>query len=129
MDEDIREAVDALVRAFGEGRMEDYFCRFHPEATFVFHTAPDRLASVDEYRARWGTWVKESGLRIRACRTSDTLVQRIAFDVAIVSHSVETEISTDEGPESLRERETIVFQRQASGEWLAVHEHLSPWTS
>jgi ketosteroid isomerase-like protein len=30
------------------------------------------------------------------------------------------------GEHDLAERETIVFRREPAGEWLAVHEHLSP---
>lgn len=126
MEQEIRDAVDGIVRAFGEGRMDDYFARFDPNATFVFSTTPQRLGSVDEYRALWDRWVREDGLRILACRTTDTLVQQLSADVAVVTHSVETESATNDGPATLHERETIVLRRQPDGAWLAVHEHLSP---
>ena len=125
MDTEVRQAVVALVAAFGEGRLEDYFGCFAPDATFIFHTTPVRLMSVDEYRALWARWVAEDGFRVVSCRTSDTNVQALG-DIAVVTHSVETVISTNEGEDSLHERETIVLARGADGRWLGVHEHLSP---
>jgi ketosteroid isomerase-like protein len=46
-------------------------------------------------------------------------------DFAILTHIVRTEIATNQGQETLSERETIVFHRR-DGRWVAVHEHLSP---
>ena len=125
MDTEVRQAVAALVAAFGEGRLDDYFGCFAPDATFVFYTTPVRLMSVDEYRALWARWVAEDGFRVVSCRTSDTNVQPFG-DIAVVTHSVETRISTNEGEDTLHERETIVMARGADGRWLGVHEHLSP---
>ena len=125
MDTEGREAVAALVAAFGEGRLDDYFACFAPDATFVFYTTPERLMSVDEYRALWDTWVSENGFRVVSCRTSDTNLQSFG-DVTVVTHSVETRISTNEGEDTLHERETIVMARGTDGRWLGVHEHLSP---
>lgn len=122
---EVRQAAAALVAAFGEGRLDDYFASFAPDATFVFYTTPTRLMSADEYRALWDTWVAEDGFRVVSCRTSDTNVQAFG-DTAVVTHSVETRISTNEGEDTLRERETIVMTRDADGRWLGVHEHLSP---
>lgn len=122
---EIRAAVDGIVAAFGSGRLDDYFAGFDPNATFVFYTTPRRLESVEAYRALWSEWVTGSGLRITDCRTADTRVQ-LLDGTAVVSHTVRTEIETDDGPETLHERETIVLARQADGRWLAVHEHLSP---
>jgi uncharacterized protein (TIGR02246 family) len=125
MDTEVREAVAALVAAFGEGRLEDYFGCFAPDATFVFYTTPVRLMSVDAYRTLWAKWVEEDGFRVISCRTSDTNVRTFG-DVAVVTHSVETLISTSQGEDTLHERETIVLTRGADGRWLGVHEHLSP---
>ena len=125
MDAEVRQSIDALVAAFGEGRLNDYFGCFAHDATFVFHTTPARLMSVDEYRALWARWVAEDGFRIVGCRTFDTNVQLFG-DIAVVAHSVETRISTNDGEDTVRERETIVMQRQGDGRWLGVHEHLSP---
>ena len=125
MGTEVREAVAALVAAFGEGRLDDYFGCFSPDATFVFYTTPTRLMSVEEYRALWDRWVAEDGFRVVSCRTFDTNVQAFG-SAAVVTHSVETRISTNQGVDTLHERETIVMARGADGRWLGVHEHLSP---
>jgi uncharacterized protein (TIGR02246 family) len=122
---EVRQAVAALVAAFGEGRLDDYFGCFAPDATFVFYTTPERLMSVDAYRALWARWVAEDGFRVVSCRTFDTNVQLFG-DTAVVTHSVETQISTNEGADTVHERETIVMARGEDGRWLGVHEHLSP---
>jgi hypothetical protein len=57
--------------------------------------------------------------------SSNPLVTRLGEEVAVFVHDVATTVSTSAGVEALRERETIVFARRA-GEWVAVHEHLSP---
>ena len=61
---EVRDAADALVADFGAGRVEEYFARLAPEATFVFHTAPARLGSRAAYRELWGRWVAEDGLLV-----------------------------------------------------------------
>ncbi len=125
MEADARQAAATLVGAFGEGRLDDYFACFAPDATFVFYTTPARLNSVDEYRTLWARWVAEDGFRVVSCRTYDTNVQMFG-DIAVVTHSVETRISTNAGEDTLHERETIVMARDGDGRWLGVHEHLSP---
>lgn len=122
---EVRGTVERLVAAFGEGRLDDYFGCFSPDATFVFHTTPERLGSVDAYRRLWDRWVSEDGFRVLSCRTSDTNVQ-VLGDVAVLTHSVRTRLATNAGEDTVHERETIVLARQADGRWLAVHEHLSP---
>ena len=124
-DAEIREAVDAIVSAFGEGRLDDYFASFDPDCTFVFYTDERRLESVDEYRRLWDRWVREDGFEVLSCSTSDTRIQRWN-DTAVVTHSVHTNVRTHEGEEELDERETIVLRRGADGRWRGVHEHLSP---
>ena len=47
-------------------------------------------------------------------------------EIAVVTHEIETVVATNDGEESLHERETIVMARQPDGGWLGVHEHLSP---
>ncbi|WP_377268960.1 YybH family protein [Peterkaempfera sp. SMS 1(5)a] len=121
----VLEAADSLVAAFAEGRLDDYFAAFAPDAVFVFHTTGHRLASTAEYRALWQSWVDEDGFRILACTSSRPLVQLLG-ETAVFSHDVETRIGTRAGEETVQERETIVFHRSADGRWLAVHEHLSP---
>ena len=125
MESEVRSAVAELVAAFGEGRLDDYFGCFAADATFVFYTTPVRLMSVDEYRQLWAQWVEDDGFRVVSCRTSETNVQLFG-EVAVISHSVETRIATNDGEDTLHERETIVMQRGPDGRWLGVHEHLSP---
>ena len=125
MTDEVLKAADALVSAFGEGRLDDYFGAFAPDATFVFHTTPERVPSTADYRALWNRWVTEDGFRVVRCTSTDQLVQLLG-DTAVFSHRVETTIATTAGEETLHERETIVFARQDHGRWLAVHEHLSP---
>lgn len=122
--QDIRAAAGALVAAFAEGRLDDYFGAFAPDATFVFHTTVQRLGSTAEYRALWQRWVEEDGFRILGCTSSAQLIQHFG-DTAVFTHDVETRIATHAGEETLQERETIVFARTDDGGWTAVHEHLS----
>ena len=123
--EHVLQAADDLVAAFAEERLIDYFRAFAPDATFVFHTTERRIESVAEYRRVWARWVADDDFRVLKCLSSDRKVQ-LWYDTAVFTHTVDTEISTSAGTESLHERETIVFRREADGSWLAVHEHLSP---
>ncbi|MEW2083608.1 nuclear transport factor 2 family protein [Streptomyces sp. NPDC005283] len=125
MTDEVLKAADALVSAFGEGRLDDYFAAFAPDATFVFHTTAERLTSTADYRTLWNSWVDEDCFRVLACTSTGRLVQLLG-ETAVFSHEVKTTVSTTVGEETLRERETIVFRHQESGRWLAVHEHLSP---
>ncbi|MBV6703322.1 nuclear transport factor 2 family protein [Kitasatospora aureofaciens] len=121
---EVRAAAAALVAAFADGRLDDYFAAFAADATFLFHTTPQRLTSVEEYRRLWQSWEAEDGLRILGCSYTQPLVQ-VLGDTAVFSHHVETQVATRAGEETLRERETIVFSRRGTNHWLAVHEHLS----
>jgi uncharacterized protein (TIGR02246 family) len=122
--DEIRAAADALVADFGAGRVEQYFERLAPDATFVLHTAPQRLESRAAYREQWDRWVSEDGFRVRACSSSNQLVQVLGDDSAVLAHDVRTEIADNSGEATVSERETIVFERR-DGRWLVVHEHLS----
>lgn len=121
---EVRAAVAALVSAFGEGRLDDYFDSFAPDCSFVFHTTIERLPSVDEYRELWSRWVADDGFSVLSCSTSGTEVQ-VLGDVAVVTHNVSTRVRISGQEQDLRERETIVM-RKIEGRWLGVHEHLSP---
>lgn len=121
----VLEAADRLVTAFGEGRVDDYFAYFHPEATFIFYTTDRRLESTAEWRLMWDRLVREDDFRVLECFSRERRVQDLG-DGAVFTHDVETHISTRSGKETLQERETIVFARQEDGTWLAIHEHLSP---
>ncbi|MFC9947194.1 YybH family protein [Streptomyces pratensis] len=124
----VRGAANALVAAFAEGRLDDYFGSFAPDATFVFHTTPRRLGSTEEYRALWQQWVEQDGFRVLGCTSSAQLIQQFG-DTAVLSHDVETRVATHAGEETLHERETIVFSRDGDDRWTAVHEHLSARTA
>lgn len=122
---EVRATADAIVAAYGAHRTDDYLQAFHPEATFVFYSSPERLNSRAEFRAEWDRWMREDGFGVLGCVSSDQLVQPFG-DVAVFTHRLETRLRTNSGEEAVLERETIVFSRQADGSWLAVHEHLSP---
>lgn len=120
---EVQAAASAIVDAFAATDGERYFALFAPEATFVFHTEPDRLNDRAAYEALWREWVA-SGWRVTSCASSDPHVQLLPGG-AVFTHSVSTSVDTADGPESYNERETIVFR--ADGDALiAVHEHLSP---
>jgi ketosteroid isomerase-like protein len=125
MADDVLAAAAQLVAAFAEGRVDDYFACFADDATFVFHTTPERLESRAAYRALWARWEAEDGFRVLSCTSSNQLVTPLGDDAAVFVHDVATRVATTAGEEDLRERETIVFARR-QGRWLAVHEHLSP---
>lgn len=121
------EVIDssrAIIAAFGSDDPDTYFQLFDPEATFIFHNTPRRLENRAAYQQEWASWRRDLGFRVRSCTSSDQRVQ-LFDDVAILTHLVRTEISTNQGDATLQERETIVFHRR-DGRWIAVHEHLSP---
>ncbi len=119
-----REFADSLVTAFAKGDTAGYFAHFHPDATFLFHDVPERMESRAAYEKLWAAWVEEAGLRIRACTSSNARIQQHG-DLAVFSHDVHTVREVDGMTEDLRERETIVMQRDGDT-WTCIHEHLSP---
>lgn len=123
-EDDVRAAAAALVADFGAGRVEAYFARLAPDATFVFHTSPERLGSRDAYRSLWQRWEREEGFRVLACRSSAVVVQVLGDEVAVLSHDVATRLLVGGAEEELTERESIVFARR-DRTWVVVHEHLS----
>lgn len=121
--EAVEAAASAIVDAFAATDGDQYFALFAPDATFVFHTEPNRLNRREEYERLWQEWV-DSGWRVSSCESSDRRIQ--TFDGgAVFTHTVDTSVDTADGPESYRERETIVFAAQ-DDELTAIHEHLSP---
>lgn len=107
---EVTAAAAAIVDAFGRHDPKKYFSHFAPDATFIFHTTPKRLNTRAEYEAEWAVWEKEDGFRVRSCKSSDQRVQILVGDVAVSTHSVQTELSTKQGPSTVQERESIVFQ-------------------
>lgn len=123
--ESVADAAAAIVDAFAATDTERYFAAFAPDATFIFHTEAARLDSRAAYERIWAEWL-ESGWRVLSCASTDSRVQ--VFDGGgIFTHTVDTTVSTADGVESYRERETIVFTLQGD-QLIAVHEHLSPLT-
>jgi len=121
--DDVLAAASAIVSAFTATDGERYFSLFAPEATFVFHTEPERLDDRAAYEQKWQEWVA-SGWKVTSCESRAQHVQPMPGG-AVFSHSVSTSVSTPDGPESYREQETIVFRAEAHG-LIAIHEHLSP---
>ena len=120
----VLDAADKLVSAFGRHDREAYFAAFAPEATFLFYNLDRPLDSRAAYEAEWALWETRDGFRVLDCRSTDRRVQMLG-DVAVFTHSVETDVSAGGETVTNNERETIVFSRAPSGRWLAVHEHLS----
>ena len=125
MENQVLEAYERLVAAFREGRLDDKFARFAPEATVV--DGAQWFGSLDEYRSAWERWAagQQDG---SAVLSVDTRVMKLHMlgDAAVLVHSIHTRERTNAGEETVHERETIVFARQSDGKWLIVHQHLSP---
>ncbi|MFC7432031.1 MULTISPECIES: YybH family protein [unclassified Agrococcus] len=119
----VRDAAAAIVDAFAATDGERYFALFAPEASFVFHTEPQRLDDRAAYEALWQEWIA-TGWRVTSCTSSEQQVLLMPGG-GVFSHTVTTAVETPDGPDSYRERETIVFRSTPAG-LLAIHEHLSP---
>lgn len=121
----VEAAASAIVDAFAATDTGRYFAGFAPDATFLFHTEPRRLEDRAAYERLWAEWIA-SGWQVTSCTSTDRRIQ--VFDGgAVFSHTVDTSVQTADGPESYRERETIVFAADGDG-LVAVHEHLSPFS-
>lgn len=117
-------AADAIIDDFGHHRREAYFAGFAPEATFMFHTVPERLETRAAYEELWRDWEQTNGFRVRGCTSANRRLQ-VFGTVAVFSHDVTTVLESDGARETQHERETIVLENRG-GRWLGVHEHLSP---
>ncbi|MFC0453576.1 YybH family protein [Rhodococcus jostii] len=122
---DVQDAIDSLIRAFGEHDTTAYFSSFSPDATFVFYTHPVPLPSRDAYQDLWTQW-EADGFRVLECTSREQNVTFPAPDVAVLTHRVGTTVQDSTGTVELDERETILFRRHEGAGWIAVHEHLSP---
>lgn len=123
--EHILYAAAKIVADFGAHRTVEYFSGFHESATFMFYTHSERLNSRSEYETLWSKWETEDGFKVHGCKSTNQLVQLIGSDGAVFSHLVESLIEFGGEISTIHERETIVFQL-IDGQWLAIHEHLSP---
>ncbi|MCF2571246.1 nuclear transport factor 2 family protein [Brevibacterium sp. UCMA 11754] len=120
---EVLRAADAIVAAFATTDAKAYFAAFAPDATFIFHPENNRLDSRAEYEKTWNSWIAD-GWSVADCVSSDRLVQTFPGG-AVFSHTVDTTVTTREGTESYRERESIIFRHLGDGKLLAIHEHLS----
>ena len=123
--DDVKKAAGELVGHFGASRVSEYFQCFSQSADFIFYTHTERLKSRKAYEDLWKTWETEMNFKILSCTSSDQDIKLVGNDVAIFTHNVSTDVSTNAGVETVSERETIVFELK-NGAWIAVHEHLSP---
>jgi uncharacterized protein (TIGR02246 family) len=121
--DEVRAAAERLMEAFSSGDEQGYFDCFHPDATFLFHGV-DPIGSRAEYRALVRTWKDEHGFRVLSSTSHDADI-RVFGDTAILTHRVTTSQMWDGEEAALHERESIVYQRQDDGAWLAIHEHLA----
>ena len=120
-------AVDAIIENFGHHRRDAYFSGFAADATFLFHTMPNRLENRAAYEQVWDSWESDNGFQVHSCSSSNRRIQVFgdgAGHTAVFSHDVSTELTLDGMRETVTECETIVLERRA-GVWLCVHEHLS----
>jgi ketosteroid isomerase-like protein len=123
--DDVKKAAGELVGHFGASRVSEYFQCFSQSADFIFYTHTERLKSRKAYEDLWKTWETEMNFKILSCTSSDQDIKLVGNDVAIFTHNVSTDVSTNAGVETVSERETIVFELK-NGAWIAIHEHLSP---
>lgn len=122
--DEVEQAATALVTAFAATDTGAYFDAFTPEASFIFHGEPVRLATRAAYEILWDSWL-DDGWRVISCESTNPMIQLLG-EVAVFSHDVETITGTGGSPQTTLERETIVFRKLTDGSTKAVHEHLSP---
>lgn len=125
---EVLAAAAAIVDDFGHHRTAEYFAGFADDATFMFYTHTERLNSRSEYETLWASWETNDGFRVHGCRSSDQHVQTLGDSAAVFTHYVESDVEFGGEVSTIRERETIVFERR-DRRWLAVHEHLSAETA
>lgn len=125
---DVKKAAADLVGHFGASRVSEYFQCFSESADFIFYSHTERLQSRKAYEDLWKTWEAEMNFKILSCTSSDQNIRMVSDVVAIFTHNVSTDVSTNDGVDTVSERETIVFE-SIDGSWIAIHEHLSPATS
>ena len=123
--EEVAQAAAELVAHFGASRVQEYFKCFSESADFIFYTHTERLPNRKSYEELWEKWESEMNFKVLSCKSSNQNIRFVNNDVAIFTHNVSTDISTNDGVDTVAERETIVFEL-VNGRWMAIHEHLSP---
>lgn len=119
-------AADAIIDDFAHHRRDAYFAGFAPDATFLFHTTPNRLDGRAAYETLWDDWERTAGFRVHGCVSTNRRIQLFG-PVAVFSHDVATRLEMHGRVDTVLERESIILERRA-GAWLCVHEHLSTLT-
>jgi ketosteroid isomerase-like protein len=120
----VLDAANSLVAAFSRHDRDAYFAAFAPTATFIFYNLDRTLKSRAAYETEWDLWEKRDGFHVVKCTSTEQHIQ-LHGNVAVFTHSVETEVRIGADFATNFERETIVFEKTLAGNWLAVHEHLS----
>ena len=123
--DDVKKTAADLVSHFGSSRVSEYFACFSESADFIFYTHTERLKSRKAYEDLWKTWEAEMNFKVLSCISTNQDIRLVGDNVAIFTHNVSTEVSTNDGVDTVLERETIVFEL-INGSWIAIHEHLSP---
>lgn len=120
----VLKTIQRLIEAFGRHDSDAYFAAFSPHATFLFHNMDRLLTSRAEYEKEWKSWEDTEDFRVISCTSSFPNLQ-IVGSTAIFTHNVSTVVQLNSVEMTNKERETIVFSRDETGTWLAIHEHLS----
>jgi len=123
--DDVKKTAADLIGHFGSARVKEYFECFSQSADFIFYTHTERLKSRKAYEVLWKTWEAEMNFKVLLCTSTNQDIKLVGNVVAIFTHDVSTDISTNDGLYTVAERETIVFEL-VDGKWIAIHEHLSP---
>ncbi len=121
---EVEAAAVALLDAFAANDRPRYFASFVPEASFVFPIVDHVMRSRAEYEAEWQRWIATDDFTVTECLSTDRIIQ-VHGDFGIFIHRTVTRSTGRSGGATLHERETILFKK-INGQWLAVHEHVSP---
>ena len=125
MDSDVVIATyEQLVSSFREGRWDEKFTYFAPEATIV--DGGRFFGSLDEYRSAWNRWASQHDELPVPASVETTVVKLQLFgEVAVLTHAIDGREEVD-ADEIEREIETIVFAKEQDGRWRIVHQHIAP---
>ena len=125
MDSDaVIATYEQLVSSFREGRWDEKFTYFAPEATIV--DGGRFFGSLDEYRSAWNRWASQHDELPVPASVETTVVKLQLFgEVAVLTHAIDGREEVD-ADEIEREIETIVFAKEQDGRWRIVHQHIAP---
>jgi ketosteroid isomerase-like protein len=113
---------EQLVASFREGRWDEKFSYFAPDATIV--DGGRFFGSLDDYRSAWNRWAAQHDeLPVPASVETTVLKLQVFGDVAVLTHAIDSREEMD-STEMEREIETIVFAQQPDGPWRIVHQNI-----